>query len=81
MKGPSMIDTPAEKGVEIQVSPNVAGLGTNVWVNVDGVCRLRVLTHPDAIIAIDDCRTEMIRLQLVAPGGVIISDLQNKEGK
>ena len=51
-----MNDVRAEKGVEIQINKNVANQGTNIWVNVDGRCAVRVLVDPDAVIAIEDNR-------------------------
>lgn len=55
---PPMVDVVAKEGVEVQIAPNVAGIGTNVWVNVDGVCRLRVLAGPGSAVVVDDMRAK-----------------------
>lgn len=56
-----MNDVRAQKGVEIQINGNVAGIGTNIWVNVDGRCAVRVLVEPDAVIMIEDNRKKEVK--------------------
>ena len=48
----TMRDVSAKEGVQIQVE----GDGLVVWVNIDGVCVLRVMIAPSAIIEIEDNR-------------------------
>lgn len=56
-----MNDVLAQKGVEIQINKNVANQGTNIWVNVDGRCAVRVLVEPDAVIVLEDNRKPIER--------------------
>ena len=55
--GKQMIDiTQPELAVEVQIGPE-AGLGQVLWVNVDGLCRLRICQiSPEVKISIDDKR-------------------------
>lgn len=53
-------DVNATHEIEIIVSRN----GGFVWINVDGVCALRVVNrHKTAVIAIEDTRKETIEYQ------------------
>ena len=42
----------SDKGVEIMIALN----GAFIWVNVDGVCALRIRVHKAANIKIEDMR-------------------------
>jgi hypothetical protein len=42
-------------GVEVLISPSVAGNGDTLWVNVDGICRLRITQlGKDALVITDN---------------------------
>lgn len=48
----TMRDVAAKEGVQIQIQKD----GLVVWVNIDGICVLRVMVTPAAIIEIEDGR-------------------------
>ena len=48
----TMRDVAAKQGVQIQIQED----GLVVWINVDGVCVLRVMIAPSAEIVIEDNR-------------------------
>jgi len=46
-------DIQAKKGVEIQIHKD----GLVIWLNVDGICRARIMTNGMVPITIEDNRT------------------------
>lgn len=48
----TMRDLAAKEGVQIQIQKD----GLVVWVNIDGICVLRVMVTPAAVIKIEDGR-------------------------